>query len=123
MRNMGTTELNRSRRVVGWFSAIGTKLAAAAVMLHLGTSLAMAQGYTVTTGPGVLISPAYEGAKNSTVGPLPWLSVRPDGTPPRYIAPDDSIGIGLVSGSIGVGFVGALRGKRDATGERIGLSP
>jgi outer membrane protein len=98
------------------------KLAVAALLtLIVGISEAAAQGVTVTAGPGAFISPPYEGAKHNKIGPLPWLTIGPAG-PPRF-APDDSLGIGLFSGPVRAGIVGALRGKREATAERIGLRP
>jgi outer membrane scaffolding protein for murein synthesis (MipA/OmpV family) len=97
------------------------KLVVFTVCLALAASGAAAQGWSVTAGPGALIAPKWEGADGMTVGPLPWLSVGPIGEPPRFAAPDDSLGIGLFSGPVRVGLVGALRGERDAAGDRIGL--
>jgi outer membrane protein len=97
-------------------------VAAAAACLLVATQAA-AQGWSVTAGPGAYISPPWEGAKHNAIGPLPWLSIGPAGEPPRFAAPDDSLGIGLFSGPVRFGVVGALRGERDTDSERFGLRP
>jgi outer membrane scaffolding protein for murein synthesis (MipA/OmpV family) len=75
----------------------------------------------VTAGPGALFAPRYEGSDEMAVAPLPWLSIGPLGEPPRFSAPDDSLGIGLFSGPVRIGLVGAFRGERDDDEDRAGL--
>jgi len=99
------------------------RLFIAFIILALNASLACAQGYSVTTGPGALIAPPYEGAKHIELGFLPWLNATPTGEMRRPTVPDDSLGIGLPTPteSIGVTIVGALRGERNTNSERTGL--
>ncbi len=99
------------------------KLLIVSMMLALNVSFACAQGYTITTGPGALIAPPYEGARQMTIGFLPWFNASPTGETRRPTVPDDSLGIGFTTGVIGVSIVGALRGERDSNAERTGLSP
>ena len=99
------------------------KLVVFTLCLALSASGAAAQGWSVTAGPGALIAPKWEGADGMGVAPLPWLSIGPIGEPPRFAAPDDSLGIGLFSGPVRIGLVGAFRGERDDEDERIGLRP
>lgn len=98
------------------------KLIIALMMLALSASATNAQGYLVTTGPGALIAPPYEGAKHIQLGFLPWLHAGPIGETRRPTVPDDSLGIGLTTGTIGLSIVGALRGERDSIAERTGLN-
>jgi outer membrane protein len=91
------------------------------MLFILKVSAASAQGYTVTTGPGALISPPYEGARQLTTRFLPWLNATPTGEVRRPTVPDDSLGITLPTELIGVAVVGALRGERNTNAERSGL--
>jgi len=69
--------------------------------------------WTITIGAEGRVEPAFQGSKQYGVRPYPLFDVRPFGTPERFHAPRDGIGIGLIEGpSFQIGPVGQLKMAR-----------
>jgi outer membrane protein len=70
-------------------------------------------GWTVTIGLEGRLQPAWVGAEHYWVVPNPLIDVRPQGTPQRFDAPRDSIGVALINaGAFRAGPVGNLEAPR-----------
>lgn len=81
-------------------------------------------GWTVTIGLEGRLQSAWAGANHHLVTPNPLLDVRPLGTPQRFDAPRDSLGVALIdAGVFRAGPVGNLEaGRREQrNGELRGL--
>ena len=83
---------------------------------------AQAEDWVVTLGARLRATPAYEGADGVVLFPTPVLGLRRADEPDRYTAPDDGLKLPLLrTGVFTFGPVLRLTGKRDATGDRVGL--
>ncbi|MGZ5803999.1 MAG: MipA/OmpV family protein [Xanthobacteraceae bacterium] len=57
------------------------------------TELKSSPGYTVTVGADARIAPKFEGSDLYEFFPLPAFDIRPMGTPARFTAPRDGLGV------------------------------
>jgi outer membrane protein len=70
-------------------------------------------GWTVTIGIEARLQPAWVGADHDRVVPNPLIDIRAQGTPQRFDAPRDSIGVALFeAGQFRAGPVGNLEAPR-----------
>ncbi len=70
-------------------------------------------GWTVTIGIEGRVQPAWVGADHDHVVPNPLFDIRPQGTPQRFGAPRDGIGVALIdAGAFRAGPVGNLEAGR-----------
>ena len=69
--------------------------------------------WTISLGAEGRLEPSFQGANNYVFRPYPLFDVRRAGTPERFHAPRDGIGVGLIEGSnFEIGPVGVLRFPR-----------
>jgi outer membrane protein len=59
------------------------------------SELKSAPGYTVTLGADARMMPKFEGSDHSEFIPVPMFDVRPMGTPARFTAPRDGLGVAV----------------------------
>ena len=88
--------MGRGVRVVGCLGLLAAMPATMALAADLVPEAASAPKWTVELGMEVRSLPHYQGSDVYGFYPVPFLDVRPAGTPPRFHAPRDGFGVAIL---------------------------
>jgi len=114
----------RRRRIAGAVAVLVIPIAAAAADMGPGGKVSQPPAYdwTITLGVEGRVEPTFQGSKGDTLRFYPLFDVRRFGTPERFHAPRDGIGVGLIEGgNYQIGPVGQLRRGRYESDDRGAL--
>jgi outer membrane protein len=81
-----------------------------------------AGGWIATIGGGAQVSPKYPGADSLGVGPMPILSLRREGAPLPFEAPDEGWGFGLLGDDSPVDFGPSIQFQNKRQEEDVGAA-
>ena len=86
------------------------------------SAAARAEGWIVTVGAQIGVSPPYEGANRDILEPAPTFVLRPSDTPERFTPPDGGTTFAIFSNKyVEIGPIVRFRYERDDKGELKGF--